>query len=134
MSFDHSLDVVAHHPGITARKKGLAGLCRTFQGCPVATSCGGLYTHRYRSDTGFSNPSVYCADLLKLITHISDFLPQLTADRPEAATDKLTGDTFRARATGFGDAAVMSQFVDAQRSLRVLDHDAQSRVTLGSSR
>jgi uncharacterized protein len=37
----------------------------------VVTSCGGgLYAHRYRADNGFDNPSAYCPDLLKLITHI----------------------------------------------------------------
>ena len=53
--FGHSLDVVSQHPGITARQQGLAGLCRTCQECPVVASCGGgLYTHRYRSATGFA--------------------------------------------------------------------------------
>jgi uncharacterized protein len=33
---------------------------------------GGLYPHRYRSGAGFRHPSVYCADLMKLITHVSD--------------------------------------------------------------
>jgi uncharacterized protein len=31
---------------------------------------GGLYSHRYRSDTGFMNPSVFCQDLSYLIRHI----------------------------------------------------------------
>jgi uncharacterized protein len=117
--FGHSLDVVAQHPGITARQQGLAGLCRTCQECPVVTSCGGgLYTHRYRSETGFANPSVYCADLLKLITHISDCLPQVTADRPEPEMHVMSGDTFRALAAGFGDAVAISQLTEAQQSLR----------------
>ena len=117
--FDHSLDVVAQHPGITARQKGLAGLCRTCQECPVVTSCGGgLYTHRYRSETGFANPSVYCADLLKLITHISDYLPQVTAGQPETRMHVLSGDTFSALASGFGDAIAISQLTEAQQSLR----------------
>jgi uncharacterized protein len=117
--FGHSLDVVAQHPGITARQQGLAGLCRTCQECPVVTSCGGgLYTHRYRSTTGFANPSVYCADLLKLITHISDCLSQVAARQPEVATHAMSGDTFRALASGFGDAAAISELIDAQRSLR----------------
>src|ERR1700733_11631268 len=117
--FGHSLDAVARHPGITVRQLGLAGLSRTCQECPVVTSCGGgLYTHRYRAATGFANPSVYCADLLKLITHISDYVPQLTASQPEAATHGLSDDAFRALASGFGEAAAISQLIDAQRSLR----------------
>jgi uncharacterized protein len=117
--FDHSLDVVGQHPGIAARQQGLAGLCRTCQECPVVTSCGGgLYTHRYRAETGFHNPSVYCADLLKLITHISSRLPQATAGRPGTVTHVVSEDTLRALAGGFGDAAAVSQLIEAQRSLR----------------
>ncbi|MGA8460213.1 MAG: HEXXH motif-containing putative peptide modification protein, partial [Streptosporangiaceae bacterium] len=123
--FGHSLDVVAQHPGITARQQGLSGLCRTCQECPVVTSCGGgLYTHRYGSTTGFANPSVYCADLLKLITHISDCLPQMAAGQPEAEMHVLSGDTFNTLASGFGDAAAISQLIESQQSLR--------RVLLGA--
>ncbi|WP_200305263.1 FxsB family cyclophane-forming radical SAM/SPASM peptide maturase [Streptomyces adelaidensis] len=74
--FAHSLDDVAAHPGIVARQQGLAGLGAQCRACPVVTSCGGgLYAHRYRSDSegsGFMNPSVYCTDLLRLITDIRD--------------------------------------------------------------
>nr|WP_239084059.1 FxsB family cyclophane-forming radical SAM/SPASM peptide maturase [Asanoa ishikariensis] len=59
------------NPSIIARQIGVDGLSKTCQECPVRTVCGGgNYTHRYRRDTGFINPSVYCRDLLKLITHI----------------------------------------------------------------
>ena len=74
--FDHDLDAVARHPGIQARQQGIAGLSTTCQQCPVVASCGGgLYTHRYRTGSGFDNPSVFCTDLLKLITHIGGHLP-----------------------------------------------------------
>jgi uncharacterized protein len=117
--FDHSLDVVGQHPGIAARQQGLAGLCPTCQECPVVTSCGGgLYTHRYRAETGFHNPSVYCADLLKLIRHISSRLPQATGGRPGTTTHIMSSDSFRALAGGFGDGAAVSQLIEAQRSLR----------------
>ena len=37
----------------------------------MVDSCGGgLYAHRYRTGSGFMNPSVYCADLEKIITHV----------------------------------------------------------------
>ena len=43
------------------------------QSCPVMEICGGgLYPHRFRAGEGFRNPSVYCEDLLKLITHVRD--------------------------------------------------------------
>lgn len=39
--------------------------------CPERDSCGGGYLpHRYSAARGFDNPSVWCADLLKLFTHL----------------------------------------------------------------
>ncbi len=39
--------------------------------CVYGKICGGGYLpHRYRRATGIANPSVYCADLLELLTHI----------------------------------------------------------------
>jgi uncharacterized protein len=41
--------------------------------CPVQDICGGGYLpHRYSSKNGFNNPSVYCDDLLRIITHIQN--------------------------------------------------------------
>lgn len=41
--------------------------------CPVQDICGGGYLpHRYSSNNGFNNPSIYCNDLLKIITHIQN--------------------------------------------------------------
>ncbi|WNF26247.1 radical SAM/SPASM protein FxsB, inactivated metallohydrolase extension form [Streptomyces sp. C11-1] len=69
--FTHSLDEVAGHPGVRARQLGLAGVGEACRRCPVVRSCGGgLYTHRYRSASGFDNPSVYCADLEALVRGI----------------------------------------------------------------
>jgi uncharacterized protein len=52
---------------------GGAAACRTCQGCAVFPVCGaGYLPHRYASRNGFDNPSVYCHDLMKLITHIRD--------------------------------------------------------------
>jgi uncharacterized protein len=67
----HSLDDVMLHPGVVARQRGLAALCQQCLACPIRDICGGgYYPHRYRAKTGFLNPSVYCADLLRLIGHI----------------------------------------------------------------
>jgi uncharacterized protein len=123
--FGDSLDAVAQHPGILARQQGLAGLCQTCQECPVVTSCGGgLYTHRYRAATGFANPSVYCADLLKLITHVSSCLPQPAPGQHPAPTHGLTSSDFQALAAGLGGTGAVAQLIEAQRSLR--------RVLLGA--
>lgn len=68
---DHPLDAALDHPGILARQRGIDGLAATCRACPVVTVCGGgMYAHRYRAGTGFDNPSVYCADLRRLIDHI----------------------------------------------------------------
>jgi uncharacterized protein len=41
------------------------------RGCPEQETCaGGYLPHRYSSTRGFDNPSVWCADLLKLFSHI----------------------------------------------------------------
>jgi len=114
--FDHDLETVARHPGIQARQQGIAGLCGICQRCPVVTSCGGgLYTHRYRTTNGFDNPSVYCADLLKLITHIGS--NPAAADEPGFPVHALATADLEALAAGTGGVAVMTQLADAQQSL-----------------
>ena len=116
--FDHGLDIVSQHPGIVARQQGAAGLCQSCQDCPVVTSCGGgLYTHRYRTGSGFANPSVYCADLLKLISHISSRRRAEPVPRPGVRTHAIGGREFTALAAGLGDGAAMAQLAEAQRSL-----------------
>jgi uncharacterized protein len=117
--FSHSLDMVARHPGITAREQGIAGLCRTCQECPVVSSCGGgLYTHRYRDDgSRFQNPSVYCPDLLTLISHISAHQPGTAPAPPEQPPHAISSADFTALAGGLGDAAAVVSLVQAQRSL-----------------
>jgi uncharacterized protein len=116
--FGHSLDTVAAHPGIRARQQGAAGLCQTCRECPVLASCGGgLYPHRYRTATGFDNPSVYCADLLALISHISSRLPARPVGELDIPSHTLDGRSFQALAGGFGDAAGLAQLIEAEHSL-----------------
>jgi uncharacterized protein len=116
--FDHDLDTVARHPGIQARQQGIAGLCETCRRCPVVNSCGGgLYTHRYQTGSDFDNPSVYCADLLKLITHIGSNQAAATAGLPGIPAHALAAADLAALAAGTGGAAVMTRLADAQQSL-----------------
>ena len=115
--FRHSLDEVGHHQGIRARQSGLGGLCDQCRRCPLVTSCGGgLYAHRYRSGTGFSNPSVYCPDLTKMIKHIG------SERRPPAApagrSHSLSATDLAELAAGYGGAAAIGRLAQAQRSLR----------------
>lgn len=66
------LDAALWEPAIVARQIGVDALGPQCRDCPVHRVCGGgHYVHRYRAGTGFRNPSVYCADLLKLIDHIA---------------------------------------------------------------
>ena len=69
--FRNALSEAAGHPAIQARQLGVDGLSETCRACPVVESCGGgLYAHRYKTGNGFDNPSVYCADLEKIIKHV----------------------------------------------------------------
>ncbi|MEV6037468.1 FxsB family cyclophane-forming radical SAM/SPASM peptide maturase [Nonomuraea sp. NPDC052116] len=66
-----SLDALLLQPGVVARQIGADALCDTCKACPIRDICGGgLYAHRYKVGTGYLNPSVYCADLSRLIGHI----------------------------------------------------------------
>jgi uncharacterized protein len=65
-------DLALWHPGVVARQLGVEALSATCRACPVQSVCGGgHYAHRYHPRHGFLQPSVYCHDLAKLITHIA---------------------------------------------------------------
>jgi uncharacterized protein len=88
-SFDDALD----HPTTVARQIGLAALSPECRACPVAGICGGgLYPHRFRAGEGFRNPSVYCEDLLQLITHVRD---RVVADLSRLVGLQVVGLDFR---------------------------------------
>lgn len=112
--FQHPLDAAAAHPAIKARQQGIAGLSATCRDCPVVKTCGGgLYAHRYRTGSGFANPSVYCADLEKIITRVRT--AEAARRRPG---HQLPQAHFAALAAGYGDAAAISSLIAAQRSVR----------------
>jgi uncharacterized protein len=119
----HPLDAAAAHPAIRARQQGIAGLSATCRQCPVVDSCGGgLYAHRYRNDSGFDNPSVYCDDLKKIITHVRTRLrPAPAGQEGETMTIRpwhaMPEAHFDALAAGFGDAESISYLASAQRSV-----------------
>ncbi|WP_067477600.1 hypothetical protein [Nocardia amamiensis] len=77
------LDRALWDPSVVARQIGIEALSDTCRSCPVHKVCGGgHYAHRYREHTGFRNPSVYCADLEKLIRHVES---RVRADMTAAA-------------------------------------------------
>ncbi|GAA0410379.1 hypothetical protein Acor_35360 [Acrocarpospora corrugata] len=105
-----SLNEVARHPGVQARQRGLQGLSATCQKCPVVRSCGGgLYPHRFREDS-FDHPSVYCADLLALITHVQDHTTMTNHGLPPS--------TFDALAAGYGGAEDIEALARSQASIQ----------------
>ncbi|MET9761354.1 FxsB family cyclophane-forming radical SAM/SPASM peptide maturase [Streptomyces sp. NPDC006372] len=66
-----AFDAALSHPLTGLRQGGVDSLAAICRRCPVMRTCGGgLFTHRYHQDGGFVNPSVYCPDLLHLITSI----------------------------------------------------------------
>jgi uncharacterized protein len=68
-----SFDDVLALPAFRSRQLGLAGLSAICRGCRLVHVCGGgLDAHRYRTENGFDNPSVYCPDLTALIDHVRD--------------------------------------------------------------
>ncbi|MBL7728884.1 MAG: hypothetical protein JNM68_14405, partial [Dinghuibacter sp.] len=89
----HSFDEALQTPLANVYRLANVKLPKKCSVCPVMEVCGGGYIpHRYSSENGFNNPSVYCNDLLKLITHIQnrvlDDLPEEFLEETGAA--KLT--------------------------------------------
>lgn len=119
--FADSLDDAARHPGVRDRQRGLEGLCAQCRGCPVVRSCGGgLYAHRYRTGSGFANPSTFCGDLMKLITGIRDHAPAtvaatgVTPPPPEPEAGGLTDAHLDELASGFGGADAVAALAGTQ--------------------
>lgn len=69
---------VAKSPAIAKHRRYLRkeGLSQTCQSCEIVDICGGgSLPHRY-SDNGFSNPTVYCNEMKRLVAHISHRLDE----------------------------------------------------------
>jgi uncharacterized protein len=117
--FTNALDDAAKHPGIQARQAGVEGLSAQCRACPVVESCGGgLYAHRYRSGSGFDNPSVYCSDLLHLINHLARV--ETVPPPVPGPCHAITLRSLRELADGFGDAEAIAELAQAQHSVNRL--------------
>ncbi len=57
-------------------------LCAQCTTCPIYSLCGsGFIVHRYAQKNGFDNPTVYCKDYIRFITHIqSDMVSALPVE------------------------------------------------------
>ena len=62
----------ARPPGRRRPAVGVRALCATCRDCRIRDICGaGHYAHRFGNGNGFLNPTVYCADMVHLIDHIT---------------------------------------------------------------
>jgi uncharacterized protein len=123
--FAHPLDMAAAHPEVVARQKGLDNLASECRTCPVVAVCGGgMVAHRYGRNRGFRNPSVYCAALKKLITHMADTtataLPLSKLD--ELASGGATGAALAELSAGQRviGRVLLARLVRRRRDLRML--------------
>jgi uncharacterized protein len=129
--FSHSVDDAAAHPGVAARRAGISGLGHACRACSVVRACGGgLYAHRYKSGSGFNNPSVYCDDLKILVPQVINAPRQAgkaaKAERPpgsptrageRAPLHQLDVEAFDLLSAGPGDRAAMAVLADAMYSV-----------------
>jgi uncharacterized protein len=117
--FTDAVDAASEHPGIVARQQGLTGLSQACQACPVVSSCGGgLYAHRYDTESDFDNPSVYCRDLFELVTHIEGKLPQVSTQGRPVPKHSISERDFRQLAAGYGSSSAIAQLAESQRTLQ----------------
>jgi uncharacterized protein len=116
---DHAIDEVALLPEVIGRQIGLEGLAAQCRACPVVRQCGGgLYAHRYRPGTGFTNPSAYCADLLELIVSLNRRFAQVPAPGPDrAAPSHVPAEVIDRVGAGRADAPALRFLADAQQSI-----------------
>ncbi|MDQ7903254.1 FxsB family cyclophane-forming radical SAM/SPASM peptide maturase [Phytohabitans sp. ZYX-F-186] len=108
--FRHAVDEAARHPGIAVRQLGIGGVSDTCRNCQVVHRCGGgLFAHRYRSGSGYDNPSVYCADLKEFIARMDSTPPHANGSVPATVLDEL--------GSGYGDVSTMEYLAAAQVSI-----------------
>jgi uncharacterized protein len=76
----HTLEDSFEQPLIKNCIESQQKLCGQCKNCSVVKVCrGGFITHRYSKNKGFNNPSIYCKDLEKLLTYISERVETIVA-------------------------------------------------------
>ncbi|MDW4910097.1 radical SAM/SPASM protein FxsB, inactivated metallohydrolase extension form [Streptomyces sp. ADMS] len=132
--FRHGFEEYARHPGVQARQSGIEGVSETCRRCPVVESCGGgLYAHRYSTERGFGNPSVFCADLRAFVEGVAERITERAlapalhdGDELAFAQIKLTRDLLMLmndRAAGDPGSALDPDWAGAWQALLRLDAD-----------
>jgi uncharacterized protein len=74
------------HPLIAAYYDAAGNACDTCESCAIFGVCGGgMLVHRWSTASGFDNPTVYCADRMKLIVYIQN---RILEDLPARAIQR----------------------------------------------
>lgn len=115
--FDHSADEVSALPEFERRRSGVDALSEVCQACPLVRQCGGgMFAHRYRTGSGFDNPSVYCPDLKEFIGIMNASMTvQATAVDTEAGD--LPPDLIDQIGSGYGDEASIRYLAASQLTI-----------------
>lgn len=82
--FDHGLEAIKHDPLWQELYRAGTNLHRTCQLCPFLTACGGGHIgSRWSKSNRFDNPSVYCADYIRILEHIWEKVSDRILIRPK---------------------------------------------------
>ena len=73
----HDIDDVLSHPLYTFRQDWQTALPTACADCAIKTICtGGYIPHRFKADTGFNNPSVFCHDIQHIVGKVETTIRQ----------------------------------------------------------
>ena len=89
--FDNDIDEALTDELVVMYNLSKERLCKQCTACPVQEICGGWYIPtRFSDSNGFNNPSIYCPDILKLITHVQNrMLEEFEKSGVESGVDLL---------------------------------------------
>ena len=70
---DHDIEDAINNPLTALYINSHQALSAQCVNCPIKDVCGaGMLAHRYKKENGFNNPTIYCHDMIKLITCIQN--------------------------------------------------------------
>tara|TARA_Y100001968_G_C19444708_1_gene764646 strand:+ start:841 stop:1917 length:1077 start_codon:yes stop_codon:yes gene_type:complete len=87
---DDEFDALYGIEMVRVLQNGASTLCDQCQTCSIRDVCGGGYMpHRFSKKNQFDNPSVYCHDIARLVTHIRDRMVDVI---PDEIVEKMQRD------------------------------------------
>ncbi len=89
--FSHDFKEITQLPlGKLYFEESTEKLCSKCLECPVASVCrGGRLVHRHKKENGFNNPSVYCEDMILIISHIQNTMMKLVPSMYDDSISKM---------------------------------------------